>query len=360
MKKLLTLSSIAISVLVLSSCSELITILSNAPTISSFSYDPSNIKKGDSVSFNVVASDSLNRELSYKWTTTKGSLSTNTGKTISWKPLASDGTCEFDNDGTAKVTLIVSNGTQATEATANIFVNKGCDSASIDTKPVILPVFPSNSATTSPYVTSSPSTTSSMISDKNNNSNQEIQVSTIEPHFDVISESKIILKETFDADILEDLNWSSYRYTDFDQFQGTTLLGWKITNDNKNKVSLLTSADNTIHKGSYGRYYLISKTLDLSKTKIPKLSFYAKSDASPNDSVILSVLWKNIKDELTNFEVAFVPERQWKKFELDLSVLPDVKKVQGSIQIGAYIKNNSNSDYKGVMIDNVMVYDDSK
>lgn len=93
----------------------------DVPVIQGFTYSPNGaISKNDAIVFNVVAADPELQPLSYTWSATRGTLSTNTGQVVSWRPLKADGS--FD-PGLTQVTVLVSDGVQAKAATANIMID---------------------------------------------------------------------------------------------------------------------------------------------------------------------------------------------------------------------------------------------
>jgi hypothetical protein len=56
------------------------------PVINSFSANITDVKPGQPITFTVVANDPGNQPLQYNWSSTGGTLSTNTGQIISWDP----------------------------------------------------------------------------------------------------------------------------------------------------------------------------------------------------------------------------------------------------------------------------------
>lgn len=90
------------------------------PIIAAFDYSPkSSISKDDFITFTVVANDPEGKALQYIWTCTKGTLTSNSGSTMAWRPMKADGTLEA---GLSNVTLVVSDGAMTTTATANIMI----------------------------------------------------------------------------------------------------------------------------------------------------------------------------------------------------------------------------------------------
>lgn len=96
------------------------TTKNEAPIIAAFDYSPkSSISKDDFITFTVVANDPEGKPLQYIWTCTKGTLTSNSGSTVAWRPMKADATLE---SGLSNVTLVVSDGLMTTTATANIMI----------------------------------------------------------------------------------------------------------------------------------------------------------------------------------------------------------------------------------------------
>ncbi len=119
MKKIIT-SFLGIASISLSSCDtlkDLTTASNNKPVINSFDHSPKELNnKDEKIIFTVVASDRDKKDtLEYKWSSTKGTLSTNTGETVNWSPLKSNGECDFQNsEGIAVISVLVSDGNGGT------------------------------------------------------------------------------------------------------------------------------------------------------------------------------------------------------------------------------------------------------
>lgn len=96
------------------------TLRNEPPIIAAFDYSPkSSVNKDDFITFTVVASDPEGKPLQYIWTSTKGTLTSNSGSTVAWRPMKADGSLET---GLSNVTLIVSDGLMTTTATSNIMI----------------------------------------------------------------------------------------------------------------------------------------------------------------------------------------------------------------------------------------------
>jgi hypothetical protein len=72
------------------------------PIIQSFTANPSNVTKGQPITFQVVAIDPERNPLQLNWAATDGTLSTNTGQVVSWIPP--------EKPGVYSVTVTVANG----------------------------------------------------------------------------------------------------------------------------------------------------------------------------------------------------------------------------------------------------------
>jgi hypothetical protein len=142
----------------LSSCDtlkDLITPSNNKPTINSLDHNPKEINnKDEKIIFTIVASDRDKKDtLEYKWSSTKGTLSTNTGETVNWSPLKSNGECDFQNsEGIAVISVLVSDGNGGTaNAQTSIRIKKGCENGGV--------VSTSTTSSPIPQVTSTPNPT---------------------------------------------------------------------------------------------------------------------------------------------------------------------------------------------------------
>jgi hypothetical protein len=93
-----------------------------SPIIQAFDFSPkTGIDKDGTITFTVVANDPGGAPLQYNWTSTKGTMSSNSGQAVSWRPTKADGS--FD-PGLATVTLIVSNGMYTTTGSVNIMIGE--------------------------------------------------------------------------------------------------------------------------------------------------------------------------------------------------------------------------------------------
>jgi len=129
------------------------------PVIASFDYSPkSKIGEKDIVTFSVVANDPEGQPLQYNWSSTRGTLSGNSGSTITWKPLSNDGKFETGN---TTVSVIVSDAQMTTTASVNILINEKNEVVEV-VKPSVSPaVTPVPSVSASPSATPSPATSAS-------------------------------------------------------------------------------------------------------------------------------------------------------------------------------------------------------
>lgn len=133
-------------------------VANRVPIIASFDYSPkSGMTRNDVITFSVVANDPEGKALQYTWTATKGILSSNSGNTVSWRPIKLDGSFE---SGLSNVSVIVSDGVMTNSANVNIFMQgESVTIATPNTIPTSVPsTSPSNmpSASPSSILTSSP------------------------------------------------------------------------------------------------------------------------------------------------------------------------------------------------------------
>lgn len=93
-----------------------------SPIIHALDYSPkTGVGKDDAITFTVVAADPQGQPLQYVWTATRGTLSTNSGQTVSWRPTKPDGSYE---PGLATVSLLVSNGAYTATGSVNIMIGE--------------------------------------------------------------------------------------------------------------------------------------------------------------------------------------------------------------------------------------------
>ena len=91
------------------------------PRIRSLDYYPkTTARKDDVITFSVDASDQKSNALQYNWKCSKGTLLSNSGNSVSWKPIRGDSTLET---GVATITVTVSNGEMTVDANANVFIS---------------------------------------------------------------------------------------------------------------------------------------------------------------------------------------------------------------------------------------------
>jgi hypothetical protein len=125
-----------------------------SPIIQAFDYSPkSGVSKDDAITFTVVANDPAGAPLQYNWTSTRGTLTANSGQTVSWRPTKMDGSYD---PGLAVVTLIVSNGQYTTTGSVNIQI--GERGAAEPMPPVIGTPAPTPTPTPTPAPTATPET----------------------------------------------------------------------------------------------------------------------------------------------------------------------------------------------------------
>lgn len=128
-----------------------------APIISAFTYSPtSGVGKDDAITFTVAANDVSGQPLQYNWSATQGTLSTNTGQAVSWRPTKPDGSFQ---PGLAVVSLIVSNGMHTTTGSVNIMI--GERGAAEPQPPVVGTPAPTPTPTPTPEPTATPAATAS-------------------------------------------------------------------------------------------------------------------------------------------------------------------------------------------------------
>jgi hypothetical protein len=126
-----------------------------SPIIQAFDYSPkTGVGKDDAITFTVVATDPGGQPLQYNWTSTRGTLTTNSGQAVSWRPTKMDGSYD---PGLAVVSLIVTNGAYTTTGSVNIMI--GERGAAEPQAPVIGTPAPTPTPTPTPEATPTPSMT---------------------------------------------------------------------------------------------------------------------------------------------------------------------------------------------------------
>lgn len=89
------------------------------PIIDQFTPSVNSVDKDGAMTFTVVAHAPSGRPLQFSWSATKGLLSGNTGRVVSWRPLKVDGTLD---SGLATITVLVTDGQYTATGTANVMV----------------------------------------------------------------------------------------------------------------------------------------------------------------------------------------------------------------------------------------------
>ncbi|MFN4150759.1 MAG: hypothetical protein ACK4IX_07425 [Candidatus Sericytochromatia bacterium] len=156
-RKIFTLSSILLVSSLSFACEAIkdtMGIADRTPVIASFDFNPkSGITKDDVIIFTVVANDPEGKPLQYNWTSTKGTLSSNSGTTVNWRPAKQDNSFQ---SGLSNISVVISDGRMTNTANVNIFVSPE-GNISADTKIVAVSPTTSISPSTTPSVSISPS-----------------------------------------------------------------------------------------------------------------------------------------------------------------------------------------------------------
>mgnify|MGYP001594680428 CR=1 FL=1 len=346
-------------------------IPNRSPVISSFDYSPkSGITKNDIITFTVVANDPEGKPMQYIWTASKGTLTGNAGSTVSWRPAKQDNVFE---PGLSSVSVIVSDGIMTTTASVNIYVSP---EGRIITEPSAYPVstpVPSPSAVVSEGPSSIPSPSSAP-------SLQPTPIPSVSPSLAPTSTPvpsvkpvKTVLEDGFENGFLDDkwkvsLNPGNSNNSPQDgvpvsEYGNKDYLTWKkVSSDSyqgNSAVAVTGPTDQVlINTSNHSEVRLASQIIDLRNTRLPRLTFFAKSEANPVSSVELKIYWSREGESIKPLNVSFMPEKNWNEFNIDLMNIPSIKDGPGQIIIGANISANSNV-FKGPMLDNVSVFDEA-
>lgn len=313
------------------------------PRIKSMDYYPkSTARKDDIITFTVDAANQSSDLLQYNWKCSKGTLLSNSGSTVSWKPERGDGTLE---SGTATITVTVSDGSSTVDASANVFISSDghVSGGGYD-------YYPYPVATPTPYYTPYPVYTPTPYPDYNYNDNYDNRYRPPSNY------QKILFEEDFEHGYLDD-QWSvSYQGS-----KGRQYLTWKKVPDDSRQgntvVNLSGPTDDVLADTCSSEVRLTSQGIDLRNAKLPRLNFEVKSFANPTTAVKLNIYWSHEGRAPRSMNVSFIPDKNWNNVDLDLqNLLSEQGGSVGLLSIGAIICNNKN-EFKGPMIDNIKIYD---
>ncbi len=310
------------------------------PRIKSMDYFPkSTVKKDDIITFTIVAENNNGELLQYNWKASKGTLLSNSGTTVSWKPERADGTLET---GVSTITVTVSDSINTVDASANVFINTGgyvsqkedIPSPKSEQKPY--PIY--EKPKPKPYYTPKPS-----YHYEDNDSYYR-------------NKKRILFAEDFESGFLDD-QWS----ISYEGYGRKNYLTWKkFEDENRNSVVVLTGPTDDVLSNTCGSEVLLtSQAIDLRYVKLPRLTFDVKSNANPSNSVKLNIYWSSEGKKPRSLNVSFIPDKNWDEVNVDLqNMLSEEGGSVGLLSIGATICNNKN-EFRGPMIDNIKIFDDA-
>jgi hypothetical protein len=313
------------------------------PRIISMDYYPkSTSRKDDIITFTVDAANKTGDLLQYSWKCSKGTLLSNSGNTVNWKPERGDGTLE---SGTATITVTVSDGSNTADASANviIYTDGRVSGGDHDYNP-----YPESTPT--PYRTPYPRYTPTPYPTAN------IPDYDYDDNYYPGHYQRVLFEEDFEHGYLDD-QWSvSYQGTNRTQY-----LTWKKVADdsrsNNTVVNLSGPTDDVLADTCSTEVRLTSQAIDLRDAKLPRLNFETKSFANPTTAVKLNIYWSHEGRTPRSMNVSFIPDKNWDNVDLDLSnLLSEQGGSVGLLSIGAIVCNNKN-EFKGPMIDNIIIYD---
>lgn len=355
-KRLYKLISLMIPVLILSACDGISIVPTydggvmikaqkkTPPRIQSFDYSPkSTARKDDVITFTVNASNRTNDALQYNWKCSKGTLLSNSGNTVSWKPTRGDGSLET---GVATITVTVSDDNMTVDASANVFINSngGISDSSSGNSSYYEPM-PYHTPRPTPYYSSRPY--------YDNDDQPEYQTDNSS-----YVGGRTIFEENFESGYLDDRwNISGSRNTN-------NYLTWKKANDDirsNNHIAMFTGPTDIILADTCtSEIKLTSHGINLRGVKLPRLTFEARSNANPVSSVKIRVYWSPEAGKPRSLNVSFIPDKTWSNVDIDLqNILGEAGASAGLLSIGATVCSNQNQ-FKGLMIDNIKIYDASK
>lgn len=309
------------------------------PRIRSFDYYPkTTVRKDDIITFTVDAYKSNSEPLQFTWKCSKGTLLSNSGNTVSWKPEKADGSLET---GVATITVTVSDDNMTVDASANVFINPdGRVSNNYD--PYYQPTpYPYPYYTPAPTYSPPPTT---------------YYPSQPSPYYD----SQTIFYENFENGYLDD-RWN---ITYSGSIRSNNYLTWKKVQDDvrpNNSVATVTGPTDIILANTCtSEIKLTSQGINLRDVRLPRLKFEARSAANPASSVKLKVYWSPEAGRAQSLNVAFIADKNWNDVDVDLqNLLAQDGGSAGLLTISATVCNNNN-EFKGPMIDNIRIYDASR
>lgn len=323
---------------------------SRQPIIHSFDYSPkTGVSKNDAIVFTLVATDPSGQPLSYNWTSTKGTLSSNTGQTVSWSPTKADGSFE---PGLSQITVVVSNGAHVTTATANIRISEQGEA----TVSNVATPSPAPAGSTEPAPTAAPAATPTPVPSAEPTAEPSVEP-TAEPTEAPVTPTKIYFQDGFEGG-LEKWGVGSY-------YQGESWnpLAWKTTlsGAQEGKVAaVLNDGDDQVKANvDQEQIWISSKTpIDLTAATLPRVKLYVKNGATPADAVTFQVVLS--KDINVTYSVGdlfksstFNGTGDWAAKDIDLSL---AKGKVGYLGVVVSVKKNATA-FTGPMVDNVVVYD---
>lgn len=356
-KKILKLMALMMPITLISACAEglMIAPTSNGgiiikaqkktpPRINSFDYYPkTTVRKDDVITFSV---DAYSKEgpLQYTWKCSKGTLLSNSGTTVSWRPTKGDGSLET---GSATITVTVSDDNMTVDASANVFINNDGRILDNDDYYDHNPYYPN------PYPTYTPVPT-------------PYYSPTPYPYYDQYPTNssptgQIIFQENFESGYLDD-RWN-ISYLGSIQ-SNNNYLTWKKASDDiraNNTVAVITGpTDFILANTCTSEIKLTSQGINLRNAKLPRLNFEARSTANPVSSVKLRVYWSPEAGQARSLNVSFIPDKTWSNVDVDLqNLLSGSGGSAGLLTISGTICSNQN-EFKGPMIDNIKIYDSAR
>lgn len=313
-----------------------------APIIAAFDYNPkTGVSTGDAITFTVVANDIEGDPLQYNWSSTKGTLTGNSGQTISWRPTKADGSFE---PGLTSVSVIISDGRQTSTGSVNIQIDAQGHATIQGT---VLPT-PSDVGTVPTSLdedddlpaTSSPATTA--------------PTPTSAPSAEPTTDSGAIAGTVLFSDGFDQQEGDFNLWAPYDSYGG---LKWKIVpggaegsangaivNDAEDEVKANTDSYNTL---------TVADSIDLTNAKFPRVRFYMKNPATPGSSVTFLATWNAEGSYPQEIAPAFSGTKDWSYKDFNLA---NFKGKPGKLGFEVRVRG-TNAKFTGPMIDSITVYD---
>lgn len=319
------------------------------PVIQAFDYNPKSGNLNDTYTFTLLAADPHGLPLQYKWSATKGTLSSDTGAAVSWRPIKQDGSPDA---GLATITVIVSDGPNFRTGSLNIQIAANGSATVLGSSTSSSPAptaTPSAKASASATATASPSATATASPDA---------TATATPSASPSVAGKILYADDFEGGLS---NWTT----------GASALGentyaWKsqLGGAASGKVSLVLNDGNgqVAAKANLSPVWIqTNQAIDLTSAKLPMCQLDVKNGASPTADVTYNVAFSTTpfqNGQILSSDAfagsAFNGGPAWKAQTIDLS---PYKGKKGYLAVVVQLNGTNDQAFTGPMVDDLVVYD---